>query len=1378
MSTKVKHPKVVVSGMHRSGTPIVGSLLAELCGGPGNYAGKGNSPKQSADSDNQRFHRFHQRALVEATVADEPGCPDWGWTESGQLDTGNFEKLSDQAERLLSAQNHYPDWWGWEDSKTTLFLDFWDRLLAEPRYVLVYRFPWDVADSMQRMGDEVFLRNPEYAYQIWQFYNERLRDFYVAHADRCLLVSINSLEKNIERFVSLLGEKLGLATRDAALEQIFKERPLKTIDGEDPLISLAAAVWPDCTRLLAELDGLADISSADLWHARPHQTRLSRPDATDKQTPDLSVVTPCHEQGTLLVEAIASVERHAPSNCELIIVNDGSQQPRTLEILEILKGLGYFIFDQKKAGVSAARNKAISLARGRYIFPLDDDNRLREGFLSEAIKVLNGSPELGVVYGDRNDFGLRNEVARIPDFDLATLLKANYIDTCAVLRKQVWLDCGGYDPHMAPTEDWDLWINAAEHGWGFHRIPRITFDYRVRPGSAISAIDTSELLAKYWKTIRIKHSESYWAMALAQAADLGAEIRARDQVIRQRDELIQAREEAIRSQDQMIREANNVIHERDQAIHDRDKAIRSQDQMILVANDVIHEREESIRAQDEWIRAQDETIRERDDSINAQYEAIHARDEVIISLQAELAKSANENLALAGWLAARTEELNKVNSSPGVRLLHRYGRFKYRYLLPTYRLLGLPHDRSPDNRGVPAVGRVEHQDNNQVTELPPAHEPPAADDFAEAPAPEANVPLGSNACDVICFPIIDWDFRFQRPQQLMSQLADAGHRVFYISQKFHPSGPAYRIVEKRENVYEVSLRGPERNIYEGVLDDHARAQLFASLNALRREALLGATIAFVQLPFWWPLVNQARRQFAWPIVYDCMDHHAGFSTNKQTMLDQESELLESADLVVVSSSFLEKGAGQQSRNVLMVRNACDYDHFATARKPKNRRPLIGYYGAIADWFDSDLVADLAERRPDWDFTLVGSTFSADVSRLSKLPNVTLPGEKAYAEIPEWLGKFDVSIIPFKRTPLTEATNPVKVYEMLAAGKPIVSVPIPEVASFPPLLRLASTAKEFEDEIAAALSEDDPLLVAQRRAFAREHTWEKRYEALAPAVRGVFPKASIIVVTFNNLKLNRLCLESIYQRTEWPNFEVIVVDNASADGTPDYLREAEATFPNLRVILNDKNLGFAAANNIGLHHATGDYLVLLNNDTVVTRGWLSTLIRHLHRDPTIGLIGPVTNMTGNEAKVDVDYTELEDMPAWAARFVRQLDGQVFSIPMLAMFCVAMRRGVFEKVGLLDEQFGIGMFEDDDYAHRIKTSGLRLVCAADVFVHHFGEASFKKLKANGKYDALFAENRRRYEQKWNMEWVPHQYAPLGFKPTDIPSQKSEARRGEEG
>jgi GT2 family glycosyltransferase len=103
-------------------------------------------------------------------------------------------------------------------------------------------------------------------------------------------------------------------------------------------------------------------------------------------------------------------------------------------------------------------------------------------------------------------------------------------------------------------------------------------------------------------------------------------------------------------------------------------------------------------------------------------------------------------------------------------------------------------------------------------------------------------------------------------------------------------------------------------------------------------------------------------------------------------------------------------------------------------------------------------------------------------------------------------------------------------------------------------------------------------------------------------------------------------------------EVIVVDNASRDGTPEYLRLAATQHENLRVILNDENRGFAAANNQGLEVARGDFLVLLNNDTAVPRGWLSSLVRHLSSDDSIGLIGPVTNQIGNEARIPVRVFE--------------------------------------------------------------------------------------------------------------------------------------------
>jgi GT2 family glycosyltransferase len=169
--------------------------------------------------------------------------------------------------------------------------------------------------------------------------------------------------------------------------------------------------------------------------------------------------------------------------------------------------------------------------------------------------------------------------------------------------------------------------------------------------------------------------------------------------------------------------------------------------------------------------------------------------------------------------------------------------------------------------------------------------------------------------------------------------------------------------------------------------------------------------------------------------------------------------------------------------------------------------------------------------------------------------------------------------------------------------------------------------------------------------------------------------------------------------------------------------------------------------------------------VVVRGWLSTLIRHLATNATIGLIGPVTNETCNEARVAVGYRQLKEIPAWAAEFARKYDGHIFDIPMLAMYCVAMRRATFAEIGLLDERFGIGLFEDDDYSMRMRKSGYRVVCAADAFVYHFGCASFKKLKESGTFERLFDENRRRYEAKWQVVWTPHQ--PGALQPGDATS-----------
>lgn len=407
---------------------------------------------------------------------------------------------------------------------------------------------------------------------------------------------------------------------------------------------------------------------------------------------------------------------------------------------------------------------------------------------------------------------------------------------------------------------------------------------------------------------------------------------------------------------------------------------------------------------------------------------------------------------------------------------------------------------------------------SQPSARPPSSSRPPSAPLAlprKAPNPVGSSPCRTTSngrCDLVCLPIIEWGFRFQRPQQLLSRSAAAGHRVFYVSQNFRSSDPCCAIQRLLPGVYEVSLQGPSLNVYRDALNEESTRALLSALSALHRAKSVHRAILMVQLPFWWPLAEAARRDFGWPIVYDCMDYHPGFDTNHPRMLDAEASLLSHANLVVASSAPLEAQARRFNSNVLLVRNGCDYEHFAKIRsRTPAHPPVIGYYGAIAHWFDTDLVADLAERRPDWRFLLVGSTHTADVGRLVRLPNVSLPGEQPYAAIPNWLARFDVAIIPFKRNALTESTNPVKAYEILAAGKPLVSTPLPEILDLKPLVQTASTPEDFEHEIEQALQHRGPRLVSQRRVFARQHTWQTRWETLlsqmpAPPTRGIHKRS--------------------------------------------------------------------------------------------------------------------------------------------------------------------------------------------------------------------------------------------------------------------------------
>ncbi len=615
--------------------------------------------------------------------------------------------------------------------------------------------------------------------------------------------------------------------------------------------------------------------------------------------------------------------------------------------------------------------------------------------------------------------------------------------------------------------------------------------------------------------------------------------------------------------------------------------------------------------------------------------------------------------------------------------------------------------------------------------------------------------------DVVFFPMIDFKFRYQRPQQLASYFAEKGHRVFYMNiSKWLPlnSSRGFKIKEVKKNVYEVFLKSPEAlDIYGGHFDDDSLNALFDSMNSLRRHLGLVTVVSLVHNPFFYRLIVRMKKEHGWKIIYDCMDEWETFEGIKEFFLEQEKLLLHDADIVTVTAKRLHDKWGKKNPSCLMVRNACDFKHFRKASANNLlkgvKRPLIGFFGGIADWIDIETIHYAATRKKDCSFVLLGGIFT-DVSPIKHLPNVYLPGNEPYELMPDYLYNFDICIIPFRKNKVTEAVDPVKLYEYFSLGKPVVARDLDEIRLYEDVVYLYDTKEGFVDCIEKALDETDTTVKEKRKGIAAANTWEERVNSIDNTIKGKYGKVSIVIVTYNNLTYNRLCIESVLSNTDYPAYEIIVVDNHSSDGTPEYLKDMASRSSNITLILNNENAGFAKANNQGIEISTGDYIVLLNNDTIVTHGWLTKFVNYLDNHPEIGLIGPVTNSCGNEAKIDVDYKNPSGIEAFAHRYARAHEGTLFDIRMLALFCTAMRREIIENVGLLDESFGVGMFEDDDYSHRVKLKGYRVVCAEDIFVHHFGQGSFKKLMETGEYNDIFKRNRDIFEKKWGVKWEPHQ------------------------
>jgi len=242
------------------------------------------------------------------------------------------------------------------------------------------------------------------------------------------------------------------------------------------------------------------------------------------------------------------------------------------------------------------------------------------------------------------------------------------------------------------------------------------------------------------------------------------------------------------------------------------------------------------------------------------------------------------------------------------------------------------------------------------------------------------------------------------------------------------------------------------------------------------------------------------------------------------------------------------------------------------------------------------------------------------------------------------------------------------------------------------------------------------------------------------------KASIIVLAYNQLENGTIpCIESIYRNTDVNDFELIVVDNNSSDNTANYLKSIENKYKNLKIILNKANRGYAGGNNDGIKHASGDYIVLLNNDTLVTPDWLPNLLSVFEKDKKIGLVGPVTNNAQDAQCLNFPEILPSNYEEISRKYSIKNSEEWFFTNRLIFFCVAIKKEVVEKLGMLDENFKRGFFEDDDYCQRALKSGYKLAVAEGAFVYHHCGLSFTNTVRTFEFSELLNTNKKLFIKK---------------------------------
>jgi glycosyltransferase involved in cell wall biosynthesis len=324
--------------------------------------------------------------------------------------------------------------------------------------------------------------------------------------------------------------------------------------------------------------------------------------------------------------------------------------------------------------------------------------------------------------------------------------------------------------------------------------------------------------------------------------------------------------------------------------------------------------------------------------------------------------------------------------------------------------------------------------------------------------------------DLLCFSHLRWGFVFQRPNHLMSRFSKH-QRVFFIEEPiYHDAKEKIHIENFNENLFVVTP-----HLKTGISKQEADKRQKKLLNKLIESMRITRYFSWYYTPMALCFSDHLTPEL---VIYDCMDELSAFKMAPPELKIREQELFGKADVVFTGGQSIYENKKNYHPNIHAFPSSIDKHHFAQARTQKFSpadqetlpQPRFGFFGVIDERFDIDLIAEVAQRRPEWHFIMLGPVVKISYESLPHFENIHYLGMKKYDELPSYISGWDIALIPFAMNESTRFISPTKTPEYLAAGKPVISTPIRDVVSpygDNKLVHIASNADEF---IEAAESE--------------------------------------------------------------------------------------------------------------------------------------------------------------------------------------------------------------------------------------------------------------------------------------------------------------------